>query len=162
MALHKLRTITRFLLNANLVSSEQLDSWMEDGKLETTSKNLGNGICICRLRYDAVISIERFSQPAELLFALVTAWVQDQDAERNNQNLPDPEIDIDVINDRKADVEIRIAFYEDINLVPDDNGVIPYNGSQWSIAAVPVDEPNQVGVGDNQSQPTDAPYVRKD
>ncbi|USD19773.1 phage tail protein [Microbulbifer variabilis] len=162
MALEKLRAITGFLLGANLVSCEQLDSWMEDGKLETTSKNLGNGICICRLRYDAVISIERFAESPELLFALVTAWVQDQDAERVIQELPDPEIEIDVINEHKADVEIRIAFYEDIQLVPDDNGVIPYNGRQWSIATVGIDEPNQVGVGDSQSQPTDAPFVRKD
>ncbi|WP_444894919.1 phage tail protein [Microbulbifer sp. SSSA005] len=162
MALEKLRAITGFLLDANLVSYEQLDSWMEDGKLETTSKNLGNGICICRLRYDAVISIERFAKSPKLLFALVTTWVQDQDAERNNQELPDPEVDIDMINDRKSDVEIRIAFYEDIELVPDDSGVIPYDGKNWSIAAVPIDEPSQVGVGDDQSQPTDKPYVRED
>ncbi|WP_299594330.1 phage tail protein [uncultured Microbulbifer sp.] len=162
MALEKLRAITAHLLAANLVSSEQLDSWMESGELETASKNLGNGVRICRLRYDAVISIERFAQPAELLFALVTAWVQDNDPERFTLGLPEPDIEIDVINKRMADVEIKIPFSENVDLVPDANGAITYLGQQWSVAVVGADEADQVAVGDDETAPTDKPYVRED
>jgi len=160
MALEKLRAITAHLLAANLVSAEQLDSWMESGELETASKNLGNGgIRICRLKYDAVIYIERYTKAPELLMVLVSTWVMDHDPERYSLELGEPKMDIDVINERMADVEIKIPFYENVDLVVDGNGPVSFNGQQWQIASTEIDAADQVAVGDDQQQPTDAPYV---
>lgn len=161
MALDKLKGITAHLLAANLVAAEQLDSWMEDGELETASKNLGNGLRVCRQSYDAVIQIERYAGDPALLFALVTTWVMENDPERQSLELPEPTVDVDVIDERVADVEITVRFSEPVDLVEDDSGPILYRGQRWAVAAVPVDEPDQVAVGDNQDLPTDAPYVRE-
>ncbi|MCX2834463.1 phage tail protein [Microbulbifer thermotolerans] len=160
MALEKLKGITAHLLDANLVAAEQLDSWMENGQLETASKSLGNGLRVCRQSYDAVIQIERYAGDPALLFALVTTWLMEHDSERVDLELPEPDVDIDVIDERVADVEITIRFTEDVDLVEDGSGPISYRGKRWAVAPVPVDEPDQVAVGDNKALPTDAPYVR--
>ncbi|WKD48344.1 phage tail protein [Microbulbifer spongiae] len=160
MALEKLTAITAHLLAANLVSSEQLHSWMENGQMEPASKHLGQGLRVCRQSYDAVIQIERFAGDPALLFALVTTWLMEQDGARFELNLPAPDVDVDVIDERAADVEITIRFSEDVDLVADDNGPIAYRGTRWAVAPVPVDSAEQVAVGDNKALPTDAPYAR--
>ncbi|MFC6633540.1 phage tail protein [Microbulbifer taiwanensis] len=161
MALEKLAGIRAHLESANLVASEQFASWMENGTLETASKNLGNGIRVCRQAYDAVIQIERYGADPALLFALVTTWLMEHDKERLDLQLPEPNIDVDVIDDQLADVEITIRFSESVDLVEEDSGPISYLGKRWAVAPVPVDEPNQVAVGDNKELPTDAPYVHE-
>lgn len=160
MAMAMLKGITAHLLAANLVAAEQLDSWMEDGELQTASKNLGNGIRVCRQEYDAVIQIERYAGDPALLFALVTTWVMDNDPDRVSLQLPEPTVDVDIIDDRLADVEITIRFSEPVDLIEDDAGPISYLGKRWFVSPVPVDLPDQVGVGDSKERPTDKPYIR--
>lgn len=162
MALAKLERITAHLLAANLVASEQLDSWMENGRLETASKYLGNGVRVCRLEYDAVITIERYSKGPSLIFALVTTWLMEHDEDRHTLGLPEPQVEVDVMDRDLADVEITIRFSESVDLVPDDAGLIRYLGTRYNVATVPVDVPDQVAVGDNKRLPTDAPYDRSD
>ena len=162
MALAKLTAITARLLAADLAAPEQIDSWMEDGRLETRSKSLGNGgVRVCRMEYDAVIRIERYSKPPALIFALITTWLMEHDDERHRLDLPDPQVEVDVIDDDRADVEITIRFSEEVDLVQDDSGQIPYLGNTYSVSPVPIDEPNEVAVGDNKDLPTDAPYARE-
>lgn len=162
MSLAKLTGITQHLLNANLVAVEQLDSWMEDGRLETTSKSLGNsGVRVCRLEYDAVINIERYGKAPALIFALVTTWLMEHDEDRHSLRLPEPQVEVQVIDNDLADIEITIRFSEDVDLLADDNGLISYLGTKYSVAPVPVDQPDQVAVGDNKALPTDKPYARQ-
>ncbi|WLQ14405.1 phage tail protein [Hahella aquimaris] len=161
MALAKLRELTCFLLAQDLAPAEQWDSWMENGTLEAADKRLGAGVRVCRLKYDAVLVVERYSGPPQLLIAHVVTWLMDHDPERDRDGLGHPDIDVDVNGDDTADIEIRIGFYENLDLVADAAGAIQFGGARWRVESVPVYEPDAVGVGDDQAQPTDAPYVRK-
>ncbi|WP_020411000.1 phage tail protein [Hahella ganghwensis] len=162
MALAKLQQLTAHLLDRNLVAVEQLDSWMENGTLELADKSLGQGVRICRLKYDAVLTLERYPGDPQTLFAHLVIWLSDHDPDRDREGLAPPDVEVDVNDQDTADIEIRVSFYENIDLVKDDTGDIAFNGESWRLARVPIFEPRAVGVGDDQTQPTDAPYVRED
>lgn len=162
MALEKLTALHAHLQNANLVKKEHLDSWAEDGRMIPSTENKGGGILICKFKYQAILIVEGYSKAPELLMALVCAWLINEDAEREDQNLKKPDIDIDMTDDRTADVEITVEFQEDIELVKDEQGVIELLGIRYSIANAGADTANEVGVGDDPEQPTDKPYVRPD
>lgn len=162
MALEKLQAFTTFLIERNMVDENQLDSWMENGKVIPASKHLGNGFLLCRFQYEAVISIERFAKNESVLMALVCAWLHDYDSERQSQDLPPPDIDVDILDNHTADVELRVMFREDICVeISDqasDEGVIPFNGRAWRVAPLVPDVATIAAVGDDQAKPTDKPY----
>lgn len=158
MALEKLQAFTTFLIEQNMVDENQLDSWMENGKVVPASRNLGNGFLICRFQYEAVISIERFAKNERVLMALVCAWLHDHDSERQSQELPPPDIDVEILDNQTADVELRVMFREDISLKDSDEGDIPFNGRRWHVAPVVPDVATIAAVGDDPGKPTDKPY----
>lgn len=160
MALSKLKALHKWLGDSGLFDIEQLDSWMEDGKLIPRSKNLGaDQIQVCQLQYDAIFSIEGFTQKPESLFVLICLWLSEHDSSRDDDKLPAPDIDIDVLDEEQADVEIKVVFKEDIQLIKTAGGAFGYKGSGWDIAPAQVYEADQVAVGDNKEEPTDKPYT---
>lgn len=133
--MHKLAQITAFLVQQNLVAVEQIDSWVENPNIVPAGELRGDGIILYRQTYDAVISIERYphkNHPAELLFALVCAWLMDNDADRDD--IPTPQTDVDILDDETADVEITISFEEDVIGIEDPAGPIPFNGLNYRLA----------------------------
>lgn len=162
MALQKLQALTAFLIEKNLVDENQIDSWMENGKIEATDKNLGNGIRVCRFRYDAVISIERFSTDEKLLLALVCVWLMDNDPEREDDELPAADIEVDIADDSTAEIEIKVMFIENIDLVEEPSGRVNYSGKNWAVNSVGIDIANEGAVGDDPNIDTDKSYVRQD
>ncbi|MFA0810842.1 phage tail protein [Microbulbifer epialgicus] len=161
MAGRKLQDIFAHLRSANLVADAKIESFMDDIKVMACSKNLGNGIRVSRVEYTAEILIEGFTGDSALVFALVTTWLMEHDSERDHDNVSEPKIEVTPVDDVSVDIEILIPFFESVDLVPDDNGSINYLGQRWAVATVPIDEPNQVAVGDNKELPTDAPYSRE-
>ncbi|MCO1336390.1 phage tail protein, partial [Microbulbifer sp. OS29] len=83
------------------------------------------------------------------------------DSSRFDDDMPEPQIEVTPIDAQSVDVEITIRFFENVDLVPEDNGPIFYRGQHYAVSTVPIDEPNQVAVGDNKELPTDAPYSRE-
>ena len=125
MALVKLQALHAHIEQANLMASEQLESWMEDGTLVPAHQNRGAGLLICKFKYDAIFSLEHYSAAPELLMALVCAWLIEQDAERDDQKLAPPDIDVDVVDEKRANVEIKVTFQEDIDDFTDDHRGMP-------------------------------------
>jgi hypothetical protein len=140
----KLKDITDFLLQLNLFASEQLESWAEDAELvydgSTVSGNDG-GIVLYRQEYTAQIVIERFDHQqfaAELLFAHVVAWLIDHDPYPHNEDRK-PEFDIDILDNRKADITISIEFDEKVEILPDVDGPIVLQDQSWKLAPSVID-----------------------
>lgn len=91
---------------------------------------------VARVRYPAVFYIERYSAPAELIFALVNIWLCTHDGDRERDGLPAPTFLPEQINEGDAsfvNMEIEVEFQEDITIVPDENGLIDYMGKTYSI-----------------------------
>lgn len=160
MALEKMQAFATHLLSKGLFAAEQFDYWMQNGTNEYASKKHGNGFVISRFRYEAVFSVERYSQSADLFLVLLSVWLMDNDCERNNLELPMPEVDVTPLDDHTVDVEVKITFEENITIVPDDEGVVMWGGKRYSVVQAVITPADKVGVGDTQERPTDLPYER--
>jgi len=158
MAIQKLQALTAHLTETNQFADEQFDSWMEGGNLEMASKDLGDGLLICRQKYFAVFSIEKFSGKADELFVHVITWLIDNDPDREEEKLEDPSIDIDILESGEADVTIAINFVENIEIAEDVNGPITFDGKTWSITKVLDSVVEKIGVGHDAALDTDLVY----
>lgn len=143
----KLQQLTEFLLNLNLVAAEQIDSWVENPRMVPRGKVVSEGqLVLFTQTYDAIFAIERYPHKrhsAELLFAHVSAWLIENDSERAQLGLSNPQTDVDVLDDKTADIELTIAFEEDITAVLDEDGPISYMGGQYKLADVAIDYVNE-------------------
>lgn len=157
MALAKMQALATHLLEQKLFSAEQFDYWMENGTAEYAAKRVGQGVLLCRFRYDAVFSIERYTRSAALFLAILSAWLLDKDEDREQDELPMPSVDVTPLNDRMADIEVTVAMSEDITLVPDEEGPVVFSGQRWTVKAVELNTATQAGVGNDADQPTDKP-----
>lgn len=160
MALEKMQALATHLLSHNLFSAEQFDYWMENGTSDYTGKKVGNGYLICRFRYDAVFSVERYSQSADLFLVFLNIWLMENDCTRNELELPMPSVEVNPLDDQTVDLEVKITFEEGITIVPDDEGLVLFRGNRYSVAPAVITDASKVGVGDTQERPTDKPYER--
>ncbi len=133
----KLQQITAFLVGLDLVAAENIDAWVENPQVVPRFKDLGNGqLVVYTQTYDAMIAIERYPHQvhaAELLFAQMCAWLIENDESRLELNLPHPETDVTILDNKTADIEIVIRFEEDITAVPDENGPIEFHGQRYRL-----------------------------
>ncbi|WBF68263.1 phage tail protein [Desulfovibrio subterraneus] len=150
--MRKLRALTTFLMQATGLPRESFDAFVDSGELNPTGKDLGHGIEVARFRYDASVYLYNYAGDGHQILALVMAWVVGHDAERELHDLSDPKVEVTILDDDSADVEIRISFDEGVELVMDPQGRIPYGGAMWSVTDVPVDVAEAVERMDGEAQ----------
>ncbi|MDK2597906.1 phage tail protein [Pseudoalteromonas obscura] len=135
VCLHLMNNMKPFIKN------NDLDGWQSGGTLMLCGDDLGTGFLLAKWRYGAVIQIERFPHkrlnPYTLLGLLAT-WVAEHDPQRHDLALDDPELDIEVVSDDHAQVTIELELVDDIELLPDENGPLVYQGQRYRVALVPV------------------------
>lgn len=116
---------------------KDFDAWMQDGTLVLAPADGGRGMQLARLDYRAVFLIEELPfkelDPAVVL-ATVAAWLEDHDGHREQLELPDPDYDVEPIDDNTADLTISVQFSEPLNLEPDDQGPVVYGGQRYRVA----------------------------
>ncbi|MEE1880989.1 phage tail protein [Pseudomonas soli] len=131
--MNKLQAMTAYLLEANLVLPEQLDSWTDQLSLDLIWKPTGNGgMHMGDLRYRAVIVLERFAGNPSLLMALVGSWLESNDPDRGD-DLPVPAFAVEPLDNDLFDVELTIEFEEGQHLVEDPNGQIESGGKKYGL-----------------------------
>lgn len=163
MSLEKLTALTAHISDYNLLMPEQFDSWMENGKMIPFNKKMGaDQLVICRYQYDAVFTFEGYTGSPDMLMVIICAWLIENDNDRDKYNLAAPDIDVDMVDDNRANVEVTITFSESIDLVKDELGLIHIHGARWRIANSTVYDIDTAAVGDDQAAPTDLPYTRED
>jgi hypothetical protein len=131
----KLRALTTFLIERQLVLPEQLDSWTNQVNLELIWKPDIGGLHMGDMRYSATIELESFADHPGRLMALVGSWLEGNDQDRDE--LPAPKFDITMLDDDLADVDITLEFNEPQYLAEDPTGEIVAFGKTW--AFVPFD-----------------------
>lgn len=134
--MNKLRALTTFLLERQLVAPEQLDSWAEQITLNLTWKPDVDGLHLGDMRYRAVIVMERFADHPGRLMALLGSWLESADPDRPD-DLPAPTFDIEQLDSDLADVELTLEFIEPQYLAEAEDGEIEAFGKRW--AFVPFD-----------------------
>ncbi|MFJ2365922.1 phage tail protein [Pseudomonas sp. NPDC087697] len=131
----KLKALTAYLLERQLVLPEQLDSWTEQVSLELIWKPDVDGMRMGDMRYSATIALERFADHPGRLMALVGSWLENHDQDRSE--LPQAKFDITMLDNDLADVDITLEFIEPQYLAEDPAGEIEAFGKTW--AFVPFD-----------------------
>lgn len=133
----KLRALTTHLLARQLVQPEQLDSWAEEVTLEMVWKPDVDGMQLGNMRYRAVIVIERFADHPGRLMALLGSWLERNDPDRADDDLPAPVFDIEQLDNDLADVELTLEFIEPQYLAEAEAGEFEAFGKHWDF--VPFD-----------------------
>ena len=135
--MNKLRALTTFLIERQLVQEELIDSYAEAVTLDLIWKPGTKGLHMGDMRYRAVLVIERFAGNPALLMALLGGWLESHDPDRDDYDLPAPTFVIDQVTQDEADVELTLEFVEAQHLAEDPNGEIEAFGKTWGL--VPFD-----------------------
>ncbi len=137
----KLQRLTEYLLSKDFVPKENLESWVELCTDIPASVDLGHCYQLCRLHYRCSLYIERYIGDSRLITAWIAAWLKDHDPDRDYDRLPDPDIDIQILDasGTQWDVDVSIEFIEPVLIEPDElNGNIDWNGRKWRLIDQPV------------------------
>jgi len=136
----KLQQLTAFLLTSlsPVIKANDIDAWQERGTLVLNGSDNGNGsFQVAKWKYSAVIAIEKFPHrkidPYNLL-AMVSAFLLDSDWPRDEHDLEDPELDIEVISNDNATILIEVMLIDDIDLIPHEQGPIIFNGQRFNVS----------------------------
>lgn len=143
--MRKLQAFTTFLMNSAGIPRENISSFADKGETTLVGEDLGHGVELCRFKYDGVVDIKAYAGDAHLLLALLVAWLNDNDADRAQDELADPDIHLVDIDGHTADVQLSVEFYESVQIVPGENGPILFNGKKWRMADVSVDVAKKLG-----------------
>jgi hypothetical protein len=81
---------------------------------------------------------------------MLSAFLIDSGWPRDEYQLSDPELDIDIVSKDNATVLIELELMDDIDLIPDAAGPVLFNGQRYRVALVPVNVAEEVDV---QTQP---------
>jgi hypothetical protein len=148
----QLQQLCDFLLMSlsPLVKTNDIDAWQENGTLMLSGEDKGNGgYQVAKWKHNAVIALERFPHrrvnPYSLL-AMVAAFLIDSDWPRDEYGLEDPQLDIDVVSKDHATVLIELQLLDDIDLIPDANGPVLFNGQRFRVSLVPLNIAETVDV----------------
>lgn len=145
----QLNALTLHLLNTlkPYVKPNDIDAWQTDGQLHIIQDDLGEGINVAKWRHSAVIAIERLPHtkfnPYTIL-AILAAWLSDNDWPQEEYGLSEPAIDIDIISDDHAQMIINIDLVDDLGIVEDEQGNIPYMGKKYRLENIPINWAEQV------------------
>lgn len=134
-----LQALSEYLLAHTGLSKEQIYATADNGRILISGEDLGQGQEICRYKYDAVMTLERYAGDARVLVAMIAGWLMEHDQDRDYLGLADPEVNADLNDDETADVDITVEFNEAIQLVEDDQGPIVIGDKRWTVQAVPID-----------------------
>ncbi len=116
--------------------AKRMSAEMVDIELLVGVKNQGHGYDMFNQLYEAEFYFERFPfkdyDPA-VLFANVLAWLMDNDKERVDNDVPEPDVTVTVTGDNDAILVVTVPFEEPVKVVEDPEGPIYWKGKQYSI-----------------------------
>ncbi|WP_027179786.1 phage tail protein [Maridesulfovibrio bastinii] len=121
------------------VEPEKLQCTVEGGELELSGKDFGNCKEIGKIKYIGNFKIENFAGDADILFALVIAWIENNDEHRNYLSLSDPKFYISNITESYIEINLSINFEESLFVVEDADGSIFWMNKYWSMNDLNVD-----------------------
>ena len=128
----KLKALTAYLTERQLVKPEHLDSWSDQVQLELIWKPDTKGMHMGNVNYSATIVLESFGGAAARLMALVGGWLENNDEDRDG--LAAPVFDVVVSDDALGlvDVDIKLQFSEPQYLTEDPDGEIEAFDRTWA------------------------------
>lgn len=139
--------------HSGLTFSSFMDNLEIDRVFKLVTKQPTEQLLCAKLKYDAVITFDEFPYRVYdpcLVFALVMCWLESKnrdDAQFDNVN---PDIDVSENDEQTAYLMIAVPLSEDITLIEDESGSIPYKDKRYKLGAASVwAHPEQVNINAN-------------
>jgi hypothetical protein len=122
-------------LTSGLVDADRFDSQVTDADIEPVYSETDTGLKVCTLDYTANYYCERLPNKfdARLIVLLVSLFLINNDSNRGDRELANPDIQIDDIGDGHVSITISIEFSEDVFVNKDVNGKIIIDGEKYSL-----------------------------
>ena len=148
----QLQALCEFLLSSltPVIKRNNIDAWQERGSLVLSGEDKGQeSYQVAKWKHTAVIALENFPHrkinPYNVL-AMVSAFLIDSGWPRDEYGLSDPEVDVDVVSKDNATVLIDVELLDDIDLIPNDNGPVLFNGQRYHVSIAPVEFAEDVDI----------------
>lgn len=135
----RLTALARYLLHKTHSPRELFDVFTDRGKTELLLNDKGNGLELARIKYTGIITIENYPYDAYALLAYVVTWLADNDPERQQLRLEEPNFDVEINNENTVNIELMIDFDEPLELIKDAHGAIELRAERYRIEAVDID-----------------------
>lgn len=120
---------------------EGFDSQMDEVQFIPAQRDKGLGqYRLSIIRYNAVLTWERFpyrEYDPKIVMALLLSWLSQEERavfEEIGIDSELPDFDIEVIDSKTAIVVVTLPLADELDLVPDDEGPIPFDGKRWRLA----------------------------
>lgn len=143
--INELTTFLKDNLPQELYRGQKFGSFMDNLEIDRVFKLVTDQptkqLLCAKLKYDAVITFDEFPYRVYdpcLVFALVMCWLESKnrdDAQFDNVN---PDIDVSENDEQTAYLMIAVPLSEDISLIEDENGSIPYKDKRYRLGAASV------------------------
>lgn len=138
----QLKELTDFIVtNMPPRAMQGFDSQMDEVVFIPAQRDNGLGqYRLAIIRYNAVLTWERYpyrEYDPKILMALFMSWLtQDERGLLEEAGLDSelPEFDIETIDKETAIMVVTLPMAEELNLVPDPKGEIPFDGQRWRLA----------------------------
>jgi hypothetical protein len=153
----ELTTFLKDNLPAAVYRGQKFSSFVDnleiDRVFKLVTKQPTEQLLCAKLKYDAVITFDEFPYRVYdpcLVFALVMCWLESKnrdDAQFDNVN---PDIDVSENDEQTAYLMIAVPLSEDITLIEDESGSIPYKSKRYKLGLTSVwVHPEQVNINAN-------------
>lgn len=127
--------LARDFLECGLVDVDRFDSQVTDAEIEQVYSPTDTGLHVCTLDYTANYYCERLPNKfdARLIVLVVALFLINNDSNRGDRDLANPDVQIDDVGDGHVSITVSIEFSEDVFVNKDVNGKIIIDGEKYSL-----------------------------
>lgn len=152
--IHELTTFLKENLPTPIFRGQKFSSFMDNLEIDRCfsliTASPARQLRCAKLKYDAVITFDEFPyrtyDPA-LVFALVMAWLESKNSNDERFDGINPDIDVSENDEQTAYLMIAVPLSEDITLIEDESGSIPYKGKRYKLGLTSVwSHPHEVNI----------------
>ncbi len=136
----KLQKLTAHLLKQNLCHQEDVDSWVDSCRITPEARHKGEYSEIGQMVSSCTLFFERYPDDSRKILALVSGWLQDNDPDRDQVGLADPQINVTPLDKSGCsfDVDISLDFTDPIMVQVSADGDIFWQGKRWKLIDKPL------------------------
>jgi hypothetical protein len=135
--INQLTTFLKDNLPGEVFRGQKFTSFTDEMELKRefkviTASQLQAGI----VTYDAVLIFDDFpfrSINPQLLFLLINVWIEQLTDSFSYKVEENPTLDVDIIDEELADITVSVKMTENLYMVEDEKGDIPFNNKRYRI-----------------------------
>jgi hypothetical protein len=139
--MQKIEALKNYLAEKTDIAADAITAQLKSMVLKPQGSDEGNQVLIYSLSYQAVLSLIGFpyqiAEIARFNVHLMT-WLADQD-DRDNLEHAFPNITLELQDAHTANLELNLAFEEEVYITPSVEGEIEYGGQMWVLGTAEMD-----------------------